>query len=337
MQVSKGSSGRAIAASAAVVLLASCSGNGTHVVPPAAGAGELSALRLPLATRTTKYDGLVFVSDMGSSTVWVCRPNFGDIRRGFLPPFTQLNGTSNPSQIAVDREGTIYVANAQVDASGAGSITEYLRGSLSPSRTLTAGLNTTLGVAVDALGTVYASNELLGSIEVFPRGKTLPSATITANLLGPAGLAVDKTGNLYIADGAANAVLRLPRGSKTPEPLHLVGLRRPMGVAVDSRGNLYAANLLGLASYVGVYAPGAVNPSRSIVVRGSDSRSIGEPSLLSIGPSDLLIASAPLTLDYRFFGGPAAADGFAYGQNRPNWIEYDQGISYGDAVFQPAQ
>ncbi|HVR46762.1 MAG TPA: hypothetical protein VMT95_09055 [Candidatus Binatia bacterium] len=333
----KGLSRRAIAASIAVVLLAGCLGNGARVIPPAGGGGVTSGTRTPLTTRARKYDGLVFVSDIDSGIVWVCRPNFGDIRTGFLPPFTQLSGSSYPVQIAEDAEGTIYVANAQVDAGGDGSITEYARGSLSPSTTLTAGLNTTLGVAVDARGTVYASNELLGSIEVFPKGKTVPRATITTNLLEPAGLAVDKAGNLYIADGAANAVLRLAHGSKTPEPLHLRGLRRPMGVAVDSRGNLYVANLLAASSYVGVYPPGATRPSRSIVVRGNVKGAIGELSMLSIAPGDLLIVSAPITANTK--GGPplAVADGFAYGQTGPSWVEYDQGVSYTDVVFQPAQ
>ena len=144
-----------------------------------------------------------------------------NIRTGYLPSSNQLQGVSNPSQLAVDAHGTLYVANAQTDASGAGSIAIYPRGATSPTRTLTAGLNTTEGVAVDSAGTVYASNKYQASIVVFAKGKSAPQATIKKNLVGPDGLAVDKAGNLYIADSSANDVLKLSPKSKVPQSLHL--------------------------------------------------------------------------------------------------------------------
>ncbi|MGB6600099.1 MAG: hypothetical protein WBE77_03330 [Candidatus Cybelea sp.] len=339
---------RAFAASAAIALLIGCGGQGLRFAPPPSnGAGTSYRAR---TAEKPGYNGSVFVSDVSNDSVWICPANFHDIRNGFTFPTGQLFGVSSPVQIAVDSSGTVYVANSLVDASGAGSITEYPRGQTSPSRTLTSGLYSTSGVAVDSAGTVYASNKFLGSIEVFPKGKSAPTATITANLTGPDGLAADKAGNLFIADSSANDVLKLAHGSKTPQSLHLAGLARPTGVAVDSHGTLYVGNLAGAASNVAAYPVGSRNPSRTMRVLGPrlgrGGGAIGEPLMLSIAPGDLLIASAFFAMrsikgqwvEY----GPAA-DGFMPGESRPAWIEYDQNygpsqiIGYDDAVFAPAR
>jgi sugar lactone lactonase YvrE len=334
----------ALAASAATLLLTGC-GAGSRFAPSS------NAARIPdgTAAHKTGYNGNVFVSDVANDAVWVCPANFYDIRNGFTFPTGQLFGVSDPVQIAVGSSGTVYVANSLTDASGAGSITEYPRGQTSPSRTLTSGLYSTSGVAVDASGTVFASNKFLGSIEIFPKGKSNPSATITANLTGPDSLAVDKAGDLFIADSSANDVLELVHRAKTPQSLHLSGLFRPTGIAVDSRGTLYVGNLDGAKSNVAVYPAGAKEPSRTLHVLGpamGHLDSIGEPLMLSIAPGDILIASAFFTLR-KLAGqwvevGPAA-DGFMPGESRPSWVEYDQNfgasqfIGYDDAVFQPAR
>jgi hypothetical protein len=338
---------RALAASVAALLLGGCGGAGSRFEPaPAGGANVSNAGRVP---NHAGRDGDVYVSDVSNDAVWICPANFRDIRNGFTFPTGQLLGVSSPVQIAVDSAGAVYVANSQIDASGAGSITVYPRGQTSPSRTLTSGLYSTSGVAVDSSGTVYASNKFLGSIEVFPKGKSSPSATITANLVGPDSLAVDKAGDVFVADSSANDVLKIAHGSKTPESLHLADLVRPTGIAVDSHGTLYVGNLEGAASNVAVYPAGAQNPSRKLHVLGPIAgrrNSTGEPLMLSIAPGDILIASAFFAMRRAggnwFEVGPAA-DGFMPGSSRPAWIEYNQNyaagqiVGYDDAVFQPAR
>lgn len=332
---------RASIALAAAALIAGCGNPGT---PLGAPNGQLPAVA-GRATSAQRYNGNVFVSDLVNNTVWICPANFYDIRNGFTFPTGQLTGVSKPVQIAVDRDGTIYVANAQTDAMGDGSVTIYPRGSTTPSRTLSTGLNTSLGVAVDSAETIYVSNKLAGSIEVFPKGKSAPSATITANLTGPDALAVDTAGNLFIADSSANDVLTLARGSKTPKSLGLSGLDRPTGLAIDSHGNLYVANLVGAASKIAVYAPKTTKPSRVFTVRGPYNL-IGEPLMISTTPGDILIVSAFSTM--RQVHGiwetsGAVASGYALGQSKPIWREYDQQfeggdfVVYDDAVFQPAR
>jgi hypothetical protein len=330
---------RIIAAVTVLALLTACSGLGSHVAPPAAGVQAPSDAQ----ANGGRYSGLVFVSDLDSDAVWICPTNLGDIRKGYLPSTGQLQGVSNPAQLAVDAQGTIYVANAQIDASGAGAITEYPRGAVSPSRTLKTGLNTTTGIAVDSAGNVYASNKYLASIVVFANGKSSPKETITANLTGPDGLAVDKSDNLFIADSSADDVLELAHGSKTPQSLHLKKLLRPMGVAVDSHGNLFVSNYLGAASTVAMYTSGSTTPKNEIVVPGppyGSESTIAEPAMLSVTkPGDIVIASAPLSLALiqgkEWFGYAPAVVGYASGQTQPLWSEYSP-TGY-DAVFQPAK
>lgn len=332
-------------ASIAMLAAAAIAGCGSASTPLGTPGSSAPAFAPDRAASAKQYDGRVFVSDLVNDAVWICPANFHDIRNGFTFPIGQLSGISKPVQIAVDRNGTIYVANSQTNASGAGSITIYPRGQTTPTRTLTTGLNTTMGVAVDVHGTVYASNKLLGSIEIFPKGASNPSVTITANLTGPDGLAVNGSGDLFIADSSANDVLILAHGSKTPKSLGLTGLSRPTGLAIDSQGNLYVANLLGASSRVSIYASGATKPTRSFAVRGPF-RLVDQPMMLSITPSDILMVSAFSSLGRvkgEWEGDGAVATGYAAGQSQPMWREYNQSYNYGefiiydDAVFQPAR
>jgi hypothetical protein len=328
-----------IGALGALALLTACSGIGSHVAPAVPGS---NAAAQAAARGHGQYNGTVFVSDLDSGAVWVCPVNFKDIRLGYLAQTGQLQGVSDPSQLAVDSEGTLYVANAQYDATGAGTIAEYPRGATSPARTLKTGLNTTTGVAVDSRGTVYASNKYFGSIVAFPKGKSVPSETISANLVGPDSLAVDAHDNLYIADSSANDVLQLKRGTHTPQSLNLEKLARPTGIAVDSHGNIFVSNDLGAKSTVAMYPPGATTPKETLVVPGppysSSEGSIAEPAMLSVtNPGDIVIASAPLSLvligGQEWFGYAPAVVGYASGKTQPLWSQY-QTTGY-DTVFQP--
>lgn len=327
-----------IGALGALALLTACSGIGSHVAPAAPGSGAAAQA----ARGHGGYNGTVFVSDLDSGAVWICPVNFKDIRLGYLAETGQLQGVSDPSQLAVDSQGTLYVANAQVDPTGAGEIAEYPRGATSPTVTLKTGLNTTTGVAVDSRGTVYASNKYFGSILAFPKGKSVPSERITANLAGPDSLAVDAHDNLYIADSSANDVMELTRGSKTPRSLNLKKLARPTGIALDSHGNIFVANDLGANSTVTMYPPGSTSPKETIVVPGppysSSEGSTAEPAMLSVTkPGDIVIASAPLSLaligGQEWFGYAPAVVGYASGKTQPLWSQY-QTTGY-DTVFQP--
>jgi hypothetical protein len=315
--------------------LAGCGTAGSHLVPGSTGESIGESVTRADFTRS----GNIFLSD--SNAVQIC-PTLDILREPFAcpPGAGSLQDVSLPVQIAVDQKGTVYVANAQTDSSGDGAVTIYRRGETSPSRVLTAGLNTTTGVAVDSAGTVYASNKFLASVVVFPKGRTVPSATITGGLVGPDGLAVDGKDDLFIADSSANEVFEVPSGSRTPQSLQLQDLDRPVGVAVDSQGNLFVSNLFGRSSNVAVYPPGSAKPSATFIVPGpvtSGSKTVGQPVMLSITTGGVLIATAfYYTGPWPIFGF-GNVDGFRPGRSKPAWVTSGTAMDspYG-AAFQPA-
>jgi hypothetical protein len=327
------------AALSAIVMLAGCSGLGSQVAPPAPGLGTNAVFG---RQADGKLDGNVYVSDLQNGAVWICPANFGNIKDGYLTPTGQLSGVQNPSQLAVDSKGTVYVANAQISAFGAGSIAEYPRGTTSASITLSTDLNTTTGVAVDSHGNVFASNKYLANVVMFAQGKTAPSKTIKGGgMSGPDALAVDSADNLYIADSTANDVFEVTHGSTTPRSLKLKGLNHPVGIAVDSKNTVYVSNLLAQYSNVTVYKAGATKPTQTLVVPGQpvgQEKTIAEPAFLSVTkPGDVLMVGSPVDLalvsNEEYFGGEAEVAGYALGGSTPIWTNPNTtGL---DAVFQP--
>jgi len=135
---------------------------------------------------------------------------------------------NNPSDVAVDASGNIYVAdtgnNLIRKITSAGVVTT-LAGSgdynnLNGTGTA-ASFNTPFGVAVDALGNVYvadAANNLIRKIT--PAGVvTTPVGTgfygntngvgTSASFNNPTGIAVDAFGNVYIADSYNNTIRKI--------------------------------------------------------------------------------------------------------------------------------
>jgi hypothetical protein len=144
-------------------------------------------------------------------------------------------GLYDPSGIALDGAGRLYVANGQ-------SITVYAAGATgnaTPIATIQ-GTNTGLyypaGIALDATGRLYVAN---------PVGPLLPSC-------GPGSIAVYAAG----ANGNATPIATI-EGSNT-------GLNTPAGIALDAAGRLYVASpgfggcgSTSRSNTVTVYTPGA--------------------------------------------------------------------------------
>jgi serine/threonine protein kinase, bacterial len=174
---------------------------------------------------------------------------------------TITNGINGPGGLAIDSQGTLYVANQS-----AGNVTIYPAGTIAPSLTLSQGLQSPQSVAVDSHGNVYVCNRgSAPAIVVYPPGQTTPSQTITSSLIQSlTQIAFDSAGDLYFGD-SNTGVSKIPASSTTPVSLNLQGLARTDGIARDPvNGNLYVGNFGNGKDEVLVYAPGNVNPVRTL-------------------------------------------------------------------------
>jgi len=137
--------------------------------------------------------------------------------------------------VAIDGSGNIYFVDSQnyrIRKLAGGNVTTVAgNGLLSRSGdggpAASAQLNSPLGVAVDAAGSLYIADTLNnvvrkvsgGTITTF-RGQRIGrigrvdgGAATSAQLNGPQGLALDSAGNLYIADTLNNRVRKVSGGN----------------------------------------------------------------------------------------------------------------------------
>nr|WP_328589002.1 protein kinase [Mycobacterium interjectum] len=148
-------------------------------------------------------------------------------------PFT---GLKNPSGVAVDSSGNVYVADTDNR-----QVLELAAGSNGPTALPFTGLGGASGVAVNAARTVYVVCPGNNPVLKLPAGSSSPTELAVTGLNGPRGVAVDGADNLYITDGS-NRVLKLAAGSADPTALPFTGLSNPTGVAVDGTGAVYVTD-----------------------------------------------------------------------------------------------
>lgn len=190
---------------------------------------------------------------------------------------TRLNARfSNPSGVAVDLSGNLYVADSsnhvirKIDSSGNVSTLAGQAG-LSGSADGTgaaARFNAPSGVAVNSVGTVYVADTFNHTIRVVNSAGTVTTLAgspgvsgiadgigATARFTYPSGVAVDFSGVLYVADTANHAIRRVQPDGTVTVFAGSPGLRGaadgfgsgarfayPNAVAIDVSGNLYVAD-----------------------------------------------------------------------------------------------
>ena len=180
---------------------------------------------------------------------------------------------ANPTQLAVDASGTVYVAdwaNSRIRKITPSGVVTTFAGSGTPGFAdgigTSAQLNFPIGVAVDASGTVYVADTdnnrirkitSAGVVTTLAGSGTVGSADgtgTTAQFSAPFSLTVDASGTVYVAD-TENHIIRVITpsgvvstlaGTGTPGFADGAGTAAqfyyPKDVAVDASGTVYVAD-----------------------------------------------------------------------------------------------
>jgi sugar lactone lactonase YvrE len=185
--------------------------------------------------------GNVFVADAGNASASPAIPPAvvmipANIDLGGATPLLQYANAptfTNPVAVAVDSKGFIYVADTSNVAGevtrippGGGDLqpagTSFPGSALNVVTTLPLfggqGINNPNGVAVDAAGNVFVSDQSGNAIWEAPAAgppNGLPFLLNFSGLSSPAGLALDSNGNLYVADSGNKQILVMNRSNPT--------------------------------------------------------------------------------------------------------------------------
>jgi hypothetical protein len=164
-----------------------------------------------------------------------------------LPTKEIADGLTEPSGVVIDSNDTLYVSNQ----TGPASIVEYLKGSSTPSATITSSMfGILVGLALDPSGNLYVSDDVKHQVFEVPAGSTTPQSLFLEGLsdyscsqpYGPAGLAFDKRGRLYVSCPEGNRILVYKLPKVTPIATLTNGMNEPYFLSFDPRGVLFVAN-----------------------------------------------------------------------------------------------
>lgn len=223
----------------------------------APGAGSASpASSLPLVDGAAGGARL-YVADSNASKILIYPAHASNPS----PVGAITDGVSYPYNLAVDRSGTLYVQNNN------NTVTEYRKGSKTPSKTLTepkVGYGTGVCVTVGDDGTAYAADHLAGQVYEYKNGSTTPSTTLFVS--EAFGLALDSKNNLYVgwspsSSGGPGHVMKFKPGSRTGHDLGIT-VKYSGGLAVDQHDDLLVGDQGN--NVIDIFKRGATKPFRSI-------------------------------------------------------------------------
>lgn len=227
-------------------------------------------------------DGNLYVTYSGSrgqqTGVSIYRVKPGGGRELFV------SGVTNPTSLALDREGRLYVSSrfdgtvSRIDATGSAQI-------------IASDLGVACGIAFDTDGAMYVGDRSGTIFRIGPSGGTTAFASLPPSVAAfhlAFGVA---DGWLYATAptlATRDAIYRIDRHGRIET--FYEGFGRPQGLAVDARGDLYVAEALAGAS--GIYRVRA-NAQPELIVSG--------PSLIGLAfdPRSGFVVTSPETA-YRF-------------------------------------
>ena len=158
--------------------------------------------------------GNLFVADKTTTSVYevayatiagTTLPNAGGTLPTYQPESTIATGLNNPTSIAVDGNGNVYIGDP-----GAGAI--YRVDAISGAKTTLLSSVHPVYVAADAGGNVYYQDSTSDKVIEMPvSGSVQP--TVLSGLTTPSGLAVASNGNIYSADTGAGTLTLVSRNA----------------------------------------------------------------------------------------------------------------------------
>jgi hypothetical protein len=237
---------------------------------------------LPHKWPNAKAQQVLFVADPQDDQILMYDPKTPNPQ----PEGSITTGIDYPFGVAVDKKGTLYVANLLGGSPDIGSITVYPAGSTSPSLTITDGVDNPYGIGVDSQGDIFATN--LGNAEMigYKAGASQPFETVSFPKYSQVlGLGVDSKGNVWLGSDTDSSVYEVPAGSTTPQNAGLSGLNGTISVAFGKKNEMFVSNFGG--SNVTVYAYGTTTPAYTI----TDGIEQNGPTLNGVTRSDYFFQS----------------------------------------------
>jgi sugar lactone lactonase YvrE len=253
----------------------------------------------------------IYVPDKGAGMVFV----YSAGSDGNEAPTATISGSNKDLEsIALDSSRNIYVTdiNSVLVYSAVGSSTGTLNESpiATISTTMTTGLTSPRGIALDSSGNIYVGDcpACYGevgapSVFVYPAGSNAnvaPIATISGSstgLIQPAGVAVDSSGKIYVADDGnpeafpatpANVFVYSAGSNGNVAPIATItgsktGLSFGISIAVDSSGNIYVAE--SYSATVLVYSAGSTGNVAPTAILFGPNTDLGGPIGIAVDSS----------------------------------------------------
>jgi hypothetical protein len=228
---------RATVVGAALCIVAACSPPQASGISTLFDRGSTAALSAATATANASY---LYTANSECQS-------FGDngcvlqFRLGAYDVPTRIIkwGVGDPSGIALDAKGNLYVANRQLQ-----TVTVYSPNRLGPVRTLTVGKGFPQAIAVDPNDNIYVANSKGTGTEpyvlVFAPGQQKATLTLIDGITSPKVVTTDRRAYVYVANEFNIAVY--PPESAKPSAVIKKSVSVPLSLAFDSSGNLYVAN-----------------------------------------------------------------------------------------------
>ena len=132
-------------------------------------------------------------------TVTLTQAGTNYIRPGALITLPVSSGLEQPSGVAVDGSGNVYIADSFDQA-----IKEWSPSTQAATTLVSIGSGFPDSVAVDSAGNVYIADETQNITYEWSVATPVLTALVSTGLRQPYGVAVDDPGNVYIADSGSN-------------------------------------------------------------------------------------------------------------------------------------